>query len=333
MRLLLRRFVTLGCAAGLSVASTLGQNTGGGGDEMKVKPPSWAYPLGASAPQAFRKEDGKPLQAEGSKLSYTRAEIADLMRVADWFPEAHPAMPGIVAKGRAPGVYACAYCHLPNGLGRPENASIAGLPVEYIVQQVADFKSGSRRSSEPRFASVNYMVALSHEVTADEVRVAAGYFSSLKATPWIRVVEADEVPKTRIAGMMLVLAESGGTEAIGQRVIEVPEDPEQTELRNARSGFVAYVPKGSLERGGALVKTGGDGMTLACGMCHGATLQGMGKAPSIAGRSPSQMARQMIDIKNGVRNGAGAALMKSVVAQLTMDDIVAITGYLASLKP
>ena len=289
--------------------------------------------MGASTPLAVRKEDGKSLRAAGSNVSYTRAEIRDLMRVADWFPETHPAMPGIVAKGRAPGVYACAYCHLPNGLGRPENASIAGLPAEYIVQQVADFKSGARRSSELRFASVNYMIAISHEVTADEVRIAAGYFSSLKATPWIRVVEADEVPKTRIAGMMLVLAESTGIEAIGQRVIEVPEDLEQTELRNSSSGFVAYVPKGSLERGSALVKTGGNGKTLACGMCHGATLQGMGKVPSIAGRSPSQMARQMIDIQNGVRNGAGVALMKPVVAQLTMDDIVAITGYLAFLKP
>jgi hypothetical protein len=45
-------------------------------------------------------------------------------------------------------VFACGFCHLPNGLGRPENSSLAGLPASYIVQQVADFKSGARKACQ-----------------------------------------------------------------------------------------------------------------------------------------------------------------------------------------
>jgi len=46
-----------------------------------------------------------------------------------------PPMPRIVAHGRDD-AWACAYCHLPNGQGRPENAPLAGLPAAYIVEQV-----------------------------------------------------------------------------------------------------------------------------------------------------------------------------------------------------
>ena len=130
-----------------------------------------------------------------------------------------------------------------------------------------------------------------------------------------------------------MVAESEGTEPIGSRIIEVSEDYDQTELRNPKSGFVAYVPMGSLKTGEALVKTGGNGTTIACITCHGANLQGVGDIPGIAGRSPSQMARQLIDFRDGARNGPVAALMKLPVAKLTDGDIVAITAYLASLEP
>ena len=116
-------------------------------------------------------------------------------------------------------------------------------------------------------------------------------------------------------------------------MIEVPEDLDQTELRNSTSGFVAYVPTGTLKKGESLVKTGGSGKTVPCTVCHGTNLKGTGNVPSIAGRSPSQMTRQIIDFQTGARNGAGASLMKAPVAQLKNADIVAITGYLASLQP
>lgn len=228
---------------------------------------------------------------------------------------------------------ACGYCHLPNGQGRPENESIAGLPAGYIIQQMSDFKNGLRKGSEPRMPSVSNMVKIGKAASDEEVKMAAAYFSSLHLKPWIRVIEADRVPVTSIKGGMLIVNEGGATEPIGQRVIEVPEDLERTELRDSTSGFVAYVPTGSLRRGANLVTTGGSGTTLRCTICHGSDLKGLGNVPSIAGRSPSQMARQIIDIKNGTRNGPWTQLMKEAVSKLNDDDIVAITGYLASLKP
>jgi cytochrome c553 len=177
------------------------------------------------------------------------------------------------------------------------------------------------------------MVREAQAVTDDEVRIAAEYFSSIKMKPWIRVVETDTAPKTKVAGGVFALTDDGGTEPIGERIVEVAEDQDRFELRDASSGFVAYVPTGSLKKGKELVTTGGGGETIPCTICHGANLKGLGNVPSIAGRSPSQMARQIIDIQNGNRNGPWAALMKEPVRKLTNDDIVAITAYLASLAP
>ena len=98
-------------------------------------------------------------------------------------------------------------------------------------------------------------------------------------------------------------------------------------LRDPRDGFVAYVPAGSIKKGEALVKTGGNGKTVACGICHGADLLGMGPVPPLAGRSPSMLARQMWDMKQGARKGEWAELMKPVVRNLTNEDLVNILAY------
>jgi cytochrome c553 len=202
-----------------------------------------------------------------------------------------------------------------------------------MIEQMEEFKSGLRKSSEPKMVPASLMVEISKAATPEEMRIGAAYFAAMKPTRWIRVVEAAEVPKTHVAGFMLAPVEGGGVEPIGERVVEMPENLEQTELRNAKSGFVAYVPPGSLKRGEALVKTGGEGKTMACTICHGPDLHGVGNVPSIAGRSPSQMTRQIMDFQSGARNGANAVMMKAPVAKLTEGDIVAITGYLSSLNP
>src|SRR5690606_29411719 len=131
---------------------------------------------------------------------------------------------------------------------------------------------------------------------------------------------------------MFLNLDNGLTEPIGNRIIEMPEDTERTEVyRDPRSGFIAYVPTGSVARGEALVRSGGDGRTAACATCHGADLHGLGPVPGLAGRSPSYLARQLYDMKNGNRAGTWAPLMEQVVARLTPEDLVAITAYLASL--
>ena len=126
---------------------------------------------------------------------------------------------------------------------------------------------------------------------------------------------------------------NGGTEPIGRRIIQIPEDPLQTTIRNPHSGFIAYVPPGSVKRGERLVKTGGSGKTVECAICHGDALTGLGEVPRIAGLQPVYIARQLITIKNGTSNGTNVALMKKAVANLTEDDIIAISAYLGTLPP
>ena len=294
-------------------------------------PPPWAFAVNPPGAQPAP-DDGTAKHVPDSTAAFTLKEIKDLYNVPDWHPDNHPPMPDVVAHGPRPGVFACGFCHLPNGLGRPENSSLAGLPAAYIAQQVADFKSGARKSSEPASLPVNLMIALAKGATEAEVQTAAEYFSTLKPKPWIRVVESDNVPKTHVAGWMLVASEPAATEPIGQRIIEMPENLERTELRDSASGFVAYVPVGSIEKGKQLATTGG-GKTTPCSICHGADLKGLGPVPALAGRSPSYIVRQLYDMQHGARNGQWTELMKGVVAHLTEEDLVSLAAYTASMAP
>ena len=93
------------------------------------------------------------------------------------------------------------------------------------------------------------------------------------------------------------------------------------------------VPPGSISRGEALVTTGGGTRTIACGVCHGADLKGLGAVPPLAGRSPSYTVRQLFDLQHGTRRGPWAPLMRAAVQKLTLDDMVAIAAYTASREP
>jgi cytochrome c553 len=241
-------------------------------------------------------------------------------------------MPEIVARGKqAQNVAACSLCHMPNGKGRPENAPVAGYPVEYFVKTMMDFKNDLRKSSDPRKANTNRMIAFAKAMTDEEILQTATYFGAMRWTQWIRVVEVSAVPRTRIQGGMFLRLDGNETEPIGNRIIEAPENTERTEvLRDPRSGFVAYVPMGSIKRGQALATTGGNGRTISCATCHGANLEGMGPVPGIGGRSPSYLVRQMHDMQTGARKGSWSELMKPVVEKLTAEDFVSIAAYVAS---
>ena len=314
--------------------------------------PAWAY--GFTAPPAPGTPKAPPnpevvrdnvtkLTLPGSKPSFTRAEISNRYGPADWFPEDHPAMPEIVAQGRVTAepqkIYACGLCHYPNGKGRPENANITGLTYEYFMQQMTDFKKGVRNTADPRKPNTQLMAAFAQGMTDEELKAAAEYFTKIPASPWIRVVEAATVAKSKpVNGVFLPLeGADAGTEPIGNRIIEMPENVRDAEvMRNPRSGWVAYVPPGSLQKGEALVMTGttsnGDKVT-ACAACHGLDSRGMGPVPTIAGRSPSYIARQLYDMKVGARHGLWTPLMAPVVAHLGTTDMLTAAAYLASLKP
>jgi cytochrome c553 len=295
-------------------------------------PPPWAFTVNTPpAPGAAPAPDPGPKQVPGSTVSLTVAQTRDAYNPPDWHPNDHPPPPDAVAHGRPKEMRACGFCHLVNGQGRPENAGLAGLPAAYIVQQMADFKNGDRKSSEPRMGPPNAMIQDAKAARDEEIKAAAAYFSSFPFKKWIRVVESKDVPKARIAGSMHVPME--GTEALGQRIIELPENLERTELRDSASGFVAYVPVGSIAKGESLVKTGGNGRTIACGTCHGSDLKGLGPVPPLAGRSPSYTVRQLFDLQQGSRKGTWSPLMKQAVEKLTIDDMIAIAAYTSSREP
>lgn len=296
-------------------------------------PPWWAYPR--NAPNLHvEPDDGKPRSVPGSTRTYTFKEIRNVFSPPDWHPDDHPPMPDIVGKGRAPDVRACGYCHLPSGIGKPENAGVAGLPVAYFKQQIDDFKSGARRSSVPDIPPQALMVKTVLAANDAEIDAAAEYFAKLPPTRpgWITVKEVTTVPTMTVAGSIVVPDGSGQTEPIGQRILETATDFHRTELRDAHSGYVAYVPVGSISKGENLVTTGG-GRTLQCNICHGSDLQGLGNVPRIAGLSPTYTFRQLFDMQAGTRNGPGAALMKAAVAKLSEEDMVSIAAYLGSLAP
>ena len=301
------------------------------------EPPTWAYGTdpalaGNRQPPAPRPVANGPQHLPG-ELAFSSQQIADRFGPADWFPSAHPKMPDIVAHGRQPEVWACGLCHYPNGKGRPENAGVAGLPVDYFVHQMAAFKSGIRHSADGRKNNTNIMIAIAKAMTDEEIQESANYFGSMAWTSWIKVGETRTVHKTRLSVGMYLPLEGNAVEPIGERIIEMPVDAEATEtLRDPRSGFIAYAPIGSTRKGEELV-TKGAGKTTACAICHGEDLRGLGPVPGIAGRSPSYLARQLYDMQQGTRSGGWNELMKPVVSRLSEEDILNIVAYTASRKP
>ena len=344
----MRKFVgvlSLGLAAAIGAGSpALAQGPAATAQNGSDSVPYWAYGVPPPAPEpapgaapsgagraggARPPQDMAPKHIPDSTEAFTIPQLRDFFNVADWFPGDHPPMPDVVVHGRPPDVRGCAMCHMPNGLGRPENAPIAGLPYAYVVQQLSDFKNDLRTSAEPRKTNTAQMIQAAKAMTDEEVKAAATYISSLQWKPWIKVVEADTVPKTRLAGNVFFAVPDAGTEPIGHRIIEMPLDTTRFELRDPHSGFTAYVPTGSLSKGAALV-SGGANKTLPCGICHGQDLHGLGPVPGLAGRSPSYIVRQLYDIQQGTRKGTWSPLMKQVVDRLNQDDMIAIAAYVAS---
>ena len=240
-------------------------------------------------------------------------------------------MPSIVATGRKPDVMACGVCHRADGPGGPENSSLFGLPAAYIVQQTMDFKNGLRNGSAPRIAN-DLMIKLAKAITEEELKEAAAYFSSIKPRANIVVVETETVPKTQVRDLFLAPLEgSSDKEPIGQRIIEIPENVEHFVSRDTRVRFIAHVPPGSIQKGRQLAMSGDP--SVQCTACHGADLRGKDVVPTIAGRSPTYLFRQLYDFKSGARKGANSGTMKPAVEKLTVTDMIALVAYSASLAP
>jgi cytochrome c553 len=298
--------------------------------------PAWAYPGYTNPPAPGTKpDDVVRRRVDGSDVTFTQAQLSDMFVAPDWFPDRHAPMPAVVASGRRPDTHACAFCHLPDGSGRPENAALAGLPADYIRAQVADMRNGLRHSAATTpYRPSQLMQQVAATATDAEIAAAAAYFSSLPMRRKVEVVESARVPVTEAVRFIYFAVEHGGDEALGTRLIEMPVDPARHELRDPYLTYRAYVPPGSLERGKGLANvSSADGRTIACVACHGPLLRGSGVAPPLAGRSPSYLLRQLLAFKTGTRAAPGGAAMQPVVAYLGLDEMIAVAAYAGSLEP
>lgn len=295
--------------------------------------PAWAFPTQLPLPpDPFPTADSVQRHGiPGIARAFTQKEAYDRFAPADWQPGAHPPAPPPVARGRRPDGFACAFCHLYDGAGRPENAALAGLPVEYMVQQVRAFRDSTRRSANPA-GPTNSMHRMALAFTDADVEQAARYYARLALTRRNRIVESATVPRHRVA-IVLYVRDGDGTEPIDGRLIEMPEDTERHELHDPTVRYVTYVPPGSLALGERLVRNGPAGAATACTSCHGPHLLGVGNIPPIAGRSPQYLLRQLISIRTGARADAGSAPMQAVVQAMGLREMVAAAAYVGSLAP
>jgi len=74
----------------------------------------------------------------------------------------------------ATGVPGCVGCHQANGVGSPRYPRLAGQIQTYTVQQMTDFKAGSRSNDRARV-----MRALAARMTEEEVKAVAEYVAGL----------------------------------------------------------------------------------------------------------------------------------------------------------
>ena len=142
---------------------------------------------------------------------------------------------------------ACATC--PTARDGRRTPRLPACPYAYVVQQLAGFQERSanerRRAQDEHHADDPGRQGM----TDDGDQVAADYFSSMKWTPWIRSSRPTRCRRRESPATCSSRSPIGGTEPLGNRIVETPEDAERFELRDPRSGFVAYVPRGSIAKG------------------------------------------------------------------------------------
>jgi cytochrome c553 len=297
--------------------------------------PAWAYPRCDRTPPAIEPDNSRPLSVPGSRVHFTAADLARASVAPDWFPPEHAKMPTVVAASRSDKKIACAYCHLPDGSGRPENAKLAGLSTAYIIAQVRGIHTQERRPAKPGWAPSALMKDAIADLTDEEIAAAAEYFSRQKTKSFVRVVEREHVPQHGGALCGVFVPVEGHVIPLRQAILEMPIDVERFERRDPHTTYIAYVPTGSVERGRKLASTGGDGRTQPCAGCHGADLRSGSEleGPPLAGRFASYLFRQLYGFKSGARAADSAQPMQSVVANLTQVDMIDLAAYAASLTP
>ena len=282
-----------------------------------VATPDWLFPRPAADRPPPAATPDVPVTLPGSSVTLKQADLRTVERAVDWFPDPADPAPPVIRESREAGQYACGFCHLPRGQGRPENASLAGLNEEYIIDQTEAFRSGERRGASPGWLPSEAMRTTIQHASAEQVAIAARWFSRQPFVSRVKVVESATVPPTASLGYILA-AQPDPAEPIAGRIIEVPDDPHAFEKRDPRATFTAWVPPGSIAKGRAIAAA------LGCSECHAEQMNGWGP-----GRSPSYILRQLLAFKSGARADDGAEPMQAVVEQLDFDQMVAVAAWMA----
>ncbi|WP_421847661.1 c-type cytochrome [Novosphingobium sp.] len=293
---------------------------------------AWAYPTGATT--TFGQPLGPgPFQVPGSKLILTRAQVAQSKGPIDWHPEDHPTAPPVVGGPYGGAATPCAECHFLNGAGVPASADLAGLPAAYIIEQVNAFRSGERKSANAGQPNTAEMIKTAQGVDPVALQQAAAYFSRLPRSRWLRVIESDTAPRTFPDKYgWLNPAPGGGSEPLGDRIVELSADLPRAMLGDDHVLLTDYVPRGAIARGKRIAETGGVS-AMPCQTCHGAELTGSGSVPPIAGRPAGYIARTLWDIRTGARRNQAVAPMRAVARGLTPSEIRDVAAYLAAQAP
>ena len=271
----------------------------------------WAYPVepppGANADAA---PPSRPINQQKIAATYTGL----------------PKMPDVVMNGKP---LPCMQCHLANGGSHPESAAIAGMSVNYIIEQVRAFRDGDRVDTR-----TGRMVLASKAVTEKELREAAEYYAAIgpDRQQWVKTAVSTEVPKGPApfgVGGFRYHAPEGGMEPLPAGiVVTVAEDDDLVRARDQiNGGFVQYVRPEDMALGEKVAAT------YACGTCHGADYKGVGDVPRLANQYAVYMIRQLKDMQTGARKDKNVAIMKPIVDKLSDREMVAVSAYLASKSP
>ena len=289
----------------------------------------WAFP-GKGAKDTNAPKGDPWIGLPGSSVRYRASVIHDGAVAIDWRPREHAPLPAVLARAKPPSQYACGYCHLPDGEGRPENASLAGLPADYIRRQIAAFASGERTGVRPDWGPTAGMIGIARSTSAADVAAAAAYFSKRRFVSHLKVVETAAAPATVARAFVEARVPGRPAPLAPDRIVEGPVSMDRFELRDSHVGYIAYVPRGAIARGAALARSGGPA-GQACAACHGAAFQGS-VGPPLAGRSPTYVVRQLLAFKAGSRRSPAAAPMIPVAAALSQAQMVDLAAYAASLR-
>jgi cytochrome c553 len=164
----------------------------------------------------------------------------------------------------------CFLCHGMQGESASElSPRLAGQNAAYIAKQLANFKSGERKSTAMR--------PMAADLSPDDMRAVALYYSRQRGEP----------------------------QAPGDAAL-------------VASGKAIY------ERGGKATEV------AACTGCHGERGHGSEALPRLAGQLPAYLATQLREFGARARTNDNA-VMHTVAARMTAEEIDAVAAYLATL--